>query len=171
MFLFVSVDPLLISQTWCFCGKSSLWPLQEGYGDSGGEYAEVADEWERNYVEFSPSREVVCDCVIKCAELTCSSSSHMVALLASPGCMCLQRANDRCYKLAGQRGCSVRTKVLGGGLWQMEGRAGDKPGQRREAAFRLCCAYSLGCVWLRPHEAGNQSLRVSQRFKVKAVNW
>lgn len=148
MFLFVSVDPLFIFQTWRFWGKSNLWPLQEGYSDSGREYAEVADEWERNYVEFSPSREVVCDWVIKRTEDKCSSSSHVVALLSSPVCMCLQRANDRCYKLAGQRGCSVRTKVLGGGLWQMEGRAGDKPGQRQEATFRLCCAYSRSSVWL-----------------------
>ena len=56
--------------------QSSLWPLQEGYSDSRREYAEVADEWEKNYVELNPFREVICDYVIKCTEVNCSSSFH-----------------------------------------------------------------------------------------------
>ena len=173
MFLFVSVGPLFIFQTLCFCGKSSLWPLQEGDSDPGREYAKVADEGGTDYIELNPFREVICDCVIKCTEVNCSSSSHtwLPCCPILSVCACREQTiavtnwryredvvwEQRCWEWACDKLREEQVTSLGRDKKQHSGCA------------VLSHSVVSDCLWL--HEADNQSLRISQSFKVKAVNW
>ena len=181
MFLFVSVGPLFIFQTLCFCGKSSLWPLQEGYSDFKREYAEVADEWEKNYVELNPFREVICDYVIKCTEVNFSSSFHTWLPCCPILSVCAYREQTIAVKNWRYRRVQCENKGVGSGHVTNWGKSRWQAwAETRSNIQALLCLVTQLCLtvceavrhtWCRLHEADNQSLRISQSFKVKAVNW